>query len=62
MMESKNYFKTLCDSDLDLSAIGFGDNLMIDYNQATSEMRISVFSDGHWRGETTMFLKDVDWR
>ena len=32
-MDSKNYFKTICDVDLDLSAIGFGDNLTIDYNQ-----------------------------
>ena len=60
-MDSKNYFKTICDIDLDLSAIGFGDNLTIDYNQETSEMRISIFSDCHWRGDTKFFLKDVNW-
>lgn len=36
-------YERFADKDVDLSALGFGDNLTIDYDKTCGKLRISVF-------------------
>ncbi len=41
---------------VDLSALGFGDELQIDYDPATGNLRVSVFQNSRWQDEAVIPL------
>ena len=44
---------------IDLSALGFGDELQIDYDPATGNLRVSVFQNNHWQDEAIIPLPSL---
>ena len=44
---------------VDLSALGFGDNLMVEYDKETGKVRISVFDNSHYQDHTVVDLKKI---
>lgn len=54
-MPSAHYIP-LTSSPVDLSALGFGDELQIDYDPATGNLRVSVFQNNHWQDEAIIPL------
>lgn len=52
-------YKLLADVDVPKKILGFGDNIVIELNEATSELRISVFGDCHFKDEAILDLREL---
>lgn len=49
----------ICDKNIDLHRLGYGDNITIDYDPEPYGLRVSVFSNNHWSGEATVPLRNI---
>ena len=58
-MEKNHKYEFIADYRGDLSAIGFGDQLQLDYCPADGNLRVSVFRDGHWQDEAGISLSKL---
>lgn len=52
-------YELLADKDVDLSALGFGDNLVIEFDSRRCAVRISVFQEKHYQDSVVIDLKCV---
>jgi len=59
MRPVKRGYSRIADVDVDLSRIGYGDNLAIDFDPETCSVRISVFDLCHFCGEVVVDLKGI---
>ena len=53
---SNTRYISITSGPIDLSVLGFGDELQIDYDPATGNLRVSVFQNNHWQDETVIPL------
>lgn len=59
------YHRVLCDEDVNLDKLGFGDNIYITLNEDKAVLHISIFQCGHYQDEVLVDLRkefgtDVD--
>lgn len=52
-------YELLVDKDVDLSELGFGDNLTIEFNKEECTVRISVFERYHHKDQIEVNLVDA---
>lgn len=52
-------YMLLADVDVPKKMLGFGDNIVVELNEATAELRISVFGDYHFKDEAILDLREL---
>lgn len=52
-------YKLLADVDVPQKMLGFGDNIVVELNEVTAELRISVFGDCHFKDEAILDLREL---
>lgn len=52
-------YKRLADVDIPKKMLGFGDNIVVELNETTAELRISVFGDCHFKDEAILDLREL---
>ena len=52
-------YKLLADVDVPKKMLGFGDNIVVELNEDTAELRISVFGDCHFKDEAILDLRKL---
>lgn len=50
-------YELLADKNVDLSTLGFGDNLFIEFDGPRCAIRISVFQEKHYQDSVVIDLK-----
>lgn len=49
-------YELLVEKDVDLSKLGFGDNLVIEFDPERCMLRVSVFEKGHFQDDVLLCL------
>lgn len=52
-------YKLLADVDVPKKMLGFGDNIVVELNEATAELRLTVFKDCHFQEEAILDLREL---
>ena len=53
------YHRVLCDADVNLDKLGFGDNIYITLDEDKAELRVSIFQEGHFQDEILINLREA---
>jgi len=51
-------YELLTDKNVDLSQVGFGDSLMIEFDKEKCYLRVSIFDHDHYQDHFVVDLKD----
>lgn len=51
-------YELLVEKDVDLSKLGFGNNLVIEFDPEQCMLRVSVFEEGHFQDEIELSIAD----
>ena len=52
-------YQVLSDTYLNLSALGYGDELLIEFNKEECKLRVSIFDENHFREEMFVDLTKI---
>ena len=52
-------YELLAEKDVDLSKLGFGDNLVVEFDPEQCKLRVSIFEEGHFQDEVEWHLPDI---
>ena len=51
-------YELLAEKDVDLSKLGFGDNLVIEFDPEQCKLRVSIFEEGHFQDDVELSIAD----
>lgn len=51
-------YELLVEKDVDLSKLGFGDNLVVEFDPERCMLRVSVFEESHFQDEMEFRVSD----
>ena len=52
-------YQVLSDTYLNLSVLGYGDELLIEFNKEECKLRVSIFDENHFQNQIVIDLTEI---